>query len=323
MTSSIRRLLLVLTLALGAAPLLAAPVQAVEVIFPVGSRVGLVPPAGLAVSTHFLGFEDPEHNVAILLVTLPAEAFADLDKSITADGLKKQGVTLESREPVTLPTGKAFLVVGRQEVEKTIVRKWILVASSPALTALVTIQIPDPAKSKYPDAAIRATLASVKVRDTVPADEQLSLLPFKVGELAGFRIGGVVPGRAVMLTDAASNAPGPPGMGVEPHIFVAIGPGGPAQNDERDAFARDVFATIPNLKEIRIQSAEPLRVGGQQGYQILANAKDTGSGEAMTVVQWLRFGGGGYMQMVGIARADAWKDAYPRFRSVRDAIDPR
>jgi hypothetical protein len=42
-----------------------------------------------------------------------------------------------------------------------------------------------------------------------------------------------------------------------------------------------------------------------------------------TVVQWLRFGGGGYMQIVGIARADAWKDAYPRFRSVRDGIEGR
>jgi len=27
--------------------------------------------------------------------------------------------------------------------------------------------------------------------------------------------------------------------------------------------------------------------------------------------------------MVGIARAEAWKDAYPRFRSVRDGIDTR
>ena len=44
---------------------------------------------------------------------------------------------------------------------------------------------------------------------------------------------------------------------------------------------------------------------------------------ALTVVQWLRFGGGAYLQMVGIARAEAWKDAYPRFRSVRDGIDTR
>jgi hypothetical protein len=44
---------------------------------------------------------------------------------------------------------------------------------------------------------------------------------------------------------------------------------------------------------------------------------------ALTVGKWLRFGGGAYLQMVGVARADAWKDAYSRFRSVRDGIEPR
>jgi hypothetical protein len=29
------------------------------------------------------------------------------------------------------------------------------------------------------------------------------------------------------------------------------------------------------------------------------------------------------LQMVGIARGEAWKDAYPRFRSVRDGIETR
>jgi hypothetical protein len=105
--------------------------------------------------------------------------------------------------------------------------------------------------------------------------------------------------------------------------LVAIAPGGPAQNSERDNFARELFATVPNLKEIRIVSSEPLRMGGQQGHQILANAKDAASGATLTVAQWVRFGGGAYMQMVGIARTDAWKDAYPRFRSVRDGIEPR
>ena len=32
--------------------------QAADAIFPVGSRVGLVPPAGMAVSKSFVGFED-------------------------------------------------------------------------------------------------------------------------------------------------------------------------------------------------------------------------------------------------------------------------
>ena len=318
--SPTRWLLILLALAFGAPPAWAA-----EVAYPPGSRIGLVPPSGLVMSKSFFGFEDASNNVAIILVALPAEAYADLDKTVTADALKRQGLTLESREAVPLSTGKAFLVIGRQEVEKTKVRKWILVAAStsPALTALVTVQMPEAAKTAYPDAAIRTALATLAVRPVVPVDEQLGLLPFKVGDSAGFRIAGVVPGRAVMLSDAPADAPGPPGATLEPRLLVTIAPGGPAQNVERDAFARDVFATIPNLKEIRITSSEPLRMGGQQGHQILANARDASSGEALTVVQWLRFGGSAFLQLVGSARVEAWKDAYPRFRAVRDGIEAR
>jgi hypothetical protein len=161
------------------------------------------------------------------------------------------------------------------------------------------------------------------VRATVPAEEQLALVPFKVGELAGFRIAGVIPGRAVMLRDAPATTSGAPEGAMEPHILVAIAPGAPAQSTERDAFARDLFAAIPNLKDVRIENAEPLRMGSQPGHQILATGRDAASGATITVAQWVRFGGGAYLQMVGIARSDAWKDAYPRFRSVRDSIEPR
>jgi hypothetical protein len=299
------------------------PARAADVVFPPGSRIGLAPPPGLVTSKTFFGYEDLNNNVAMMLVALPVQAYADLDRAMNAEALKRQGVAFETREPLALASGPAFLVVGRQEVEKTQVSKWFLVASSPTLTALVTLQVPDAAKALYPDAAIRAALATLAIRPTVPIEEQLGLVPFKVDELAGFRIAGVIPGRAVMLSDAPADRAGPPETATEPLIFVAIAPGGPAQSSERDNFARELFATFPNLKEIRIVSSEPLRMGGQQGHQILANAKDAAGAATLTVVQWLRFGGGAYMQMVGIARTDAWKDAYPRFRSVRDGIEPR
>ena len=312
-----RIILIVFALVVGVMPAAAA-----DVVYPPGSRIGLAPPQGMVTSKNFFGYEDAENNAAIIVLALPPQAFADLDKSVTADALKQQGLTFETREEMPLSTGKAFLVLGHHEVDKVKIRKWILVAASSGLTALVTAQIPEAAKALYPDAAIRAALATLAIRNTVPAEEQLSLLPFKVGELAGFRVSGIVPGRAVMLGDAAADAPGI-GTITEPHIFVAISPGGPVQTSDRDTFARDVFATIPNLRDVRITTSEPLRMGGQQGYQILADAKDPTGAAGLTVVQWLRFGGGAYLQMVGIARTEAWKDAYPRFRSVRDGIDTR
>ena len=41
------------------------------------------------------------------------------------------------------------------------------------------------------------------------------------------------------------------------------------------------------------------------------------------VVQWLRFGGSAFMQMTGIARADAWPATLARLRAVRDSIAAR
>jgi hypothetical protein len=312
----ISRFLIVLVLVVAA-----LPAAAEDAAYPPGSRIGLVPPPGMVTSKTFFGYEDPNNNAAIILLALPAQAFPDLEKSISADALKQQGLTFETREAMPLSTGKAFLVLGHQEVDKIKVRKWILVAASSALTALVTVQVPEPAKAVYPDAAVRAALATLAIRTTVPVDEQLGLLPFKVGELAGFHVAAVAPGRAVILGDV--DAPGSPGATKEPHIFVAIAPGAPAQAADRDAFARDVFATVPNLRDVRITTSEPLRIGGQQGHQIVADARDPTGAAALRVVQWLRFGGGAYLQMIGIARIDAWKDAYPRFRSVRDGIEAR
>jgi hypothetical protein len=291
--------------------------QAADVVYPTGSRIGMTPPPGMIMSQGFLGFEDAAKNVAFVMAGLPPEAFAEIAKSTTADALKKQGLTFEKREELTLPAGKAFVVVARQQVDNMSLRKWITVAAAPQMTALVTVQVPDTATEAYPENAIRTALATISVRPSVPVDEQLSLLPFKVSELADFHVGAVMAGRAVLLTDATDPAKSPG----EPHIVVAIAPGGPAQNGDRGNFAQDVFSAIPDLREVRIDSSEPLRVGGAPGHQIMAHAKQNGAD--VTVVQWLRFGNNAYVQMVGVAPASAWTAAYARFRQVRDGIEGR
>jgi hypothetical protein len=288
--------------------------QAAEVVFPTGSRIGIAPPPGVAASPRFMGFEDAAKSVAIVVVALPPEAYAELEKSTSQLGA--QGATVERREDLSLDPGKAFLVVARQKVGGVSLHKWILAAAAGDLTAVVTFDIPDEARESYPDAAIQAALTSVAVRKTVPVDEQLSLLPFRIGELSGFQVGGILPGRAVILTD-------PPSEGREDaaRLVIALAPGGPAQASERDLFARDALGSVANLADMRIVSSEPLRIGGQQGHQIMARGKDARNGTEFTIVQWIRFGGGAYVQFVGTASSAAWTGAYARFRRVRDGIE--
>ena len=110
---------------------------------------------------------------------------------------------------------------------------------------------------------------------------------------------------------------------IDTHILVAIAAGAPAQAADRSRFAHEVFEGVPNLKDVRINSSEALRIGGQQGHQIMARGRDGATGDEITIVQWLRFGGSGYLHVIGVARSDGWTQAYARFRQVRDGIESR
>jgi hypothetical protein len=294
----------------------ALPAAAADVVYPVGSRIGIIPPPGLTASTSFPGFEDREKNVALLVGALPREAFAQFEKSDSAEGMKNLGAKLERRESLALPSGKALLVIGRQEKQTA----WMLVAEMPDLTATLTLRLPDAARDAYPETALRAAFASLVVRPSIPVEEQLGLLPFRLNELAGFKIGGVLAGRGIMLTDVA---PGTAGAAVEPHMIVSVLPGTETQGGDRDDIARQIFRGIPNLKEVHITAAEQLRINGQLGHEIMAVAKDPATNTDLTLVQWLRFGGGAYLHLVGLAPTPAWTQAYARFRAVRDGVEPR
>lgn len=303
-----------------ASTVLLTAANAAEPVYPTGSRIGLVPPPGLTPSNKLSGFADIANKTAILLVSFPPQAYATLEKSVTPEALKKKGLIQESREAFPLAIGKAFLVISRQEIGSTKLYKWLLITATPKLTALVTVQIPEPARAKYPDAAIRAALASLTVRAHVPDDEKLSLLPFKLSERASFKVGNVVPGRAVLLSDA----PDDNGKSLKkPRMVIAAAPATAAQLQDRDALARQIFSSLAGVDELLITEAGALRIDGQQGHQILASGKDAVSGTKLTIVQWLRFGSGGFLHIMGISPTKDWKQAYTRFRAVRDGIQPR
>jgi hypothetical protein len=303
----------------------ASPALAEEPIYPTGSRVGLVPPAGMVKSDKFDGFADPNEEAAILINVLPAVAYSQIEKTVDTDAAKKQGVHLEKREPITLNVGKGVLLSGWQMAEGSRFRKYLLLLAADDLTVMITIQVPDQ-DAAYPDKAVRAALATLSVRAKVPESEELTLLPFQVGDLAGFQIDGVLRGRGLLLSDApavGSNDGGKanPDSNVRPHFLIAAVPGGPSDPADHGNFARLSFDEIGGIRNVRLTMSEPLRVGGQSGYQTMADAQDARTGTDVKVVQWLRFGGGGFLQMIGIAPADSWIAVLARLRAVRDSVE--
>jgi hypothetical protein len=303
----------------------AFPAAAAEPMFPTGSRIGLVPPPGMVAAKAFPGFVDTANKAAILITALPAGAFNEVEKTLTADALKKQGITLEKREPLQLAIGKAVLVVGTQIApDKTPYRKWLLLADAHAVTAIVSVQVPQQSKA-YPDDVLRAAFNSLALRAKVPDAELLTMLPFTVGDLAGFRVMNVVPGRALLLIDRPDYphmvaTPDLPELVYDARCTILAASGGPSDKAAQSDFARTAFATIGGIKDVQITMAEPVRLDQQDGFETVAHAKDASTGADLMVVQWLRFGSGNFLQMVGIARAALWDSELARLRSMRASI---
>jgi hypothetical protein len=65
-----------------------------------------------------------------------------------------------------------------------------------------------------------------------------------------------------------------------------------------------------------------MRIGRLPGFEIRAQAKQP-DGAPIALVQWLRFGTGGFMRIVGVAPKDEWDNLFARFRAVRDGVDER
>src|SRR5690606_2068892 len=113
------------------------------------------------------------------------------------------------------------------------------------LTALVSFEIPAGAAASYPDKLVHAALFSLAMRERVPDTEKLALVPFKLRDMAGFRVVDVVPGRAIQLTDGPSDAIE---TATQPHLIIGVAPGGPQQPGDRDLFARQAFTGLPPLR---------------------------------------------------------------------------
>ena len=244
--------------------------------------------------------------------------YPDIEKEFSPAELKSSGMEEERRDAVTLRDGTGFIVIVHQEVAGQSLRKWALVARLGDLTAVVLVLVPEAAKTAYPDAVLREALSTVSIRPKVPAEQQLALLPYRIGDLGGFQLLRARPDGVALLTygpNAAATAEEQP-------FFLIVMPSRPAPDaGQRESFARQLLASAWDFKEPRNLRAESIKIAGDPGHELMGEVTSSKTGVELGVVQWLRFGGAGsYLQMLGAGRREAWDAILPRMRAVRDGI---
>src|SRR5262249_18068709 len=161
------------------------------------------------------------------------------------------------------------------------------------------------------DAILRDTFKTISVRKEIPDSEKLSILPYKFNDLSGFRVLRTAGDGSAILTEGPKDSI----QNVEqPFMLVGVKLGQVPKPEERDNFARTVFSGAPGLKDLKITRSEALRIGQAPAWEIMAEAKDAESGADLNVVQWLRFGENGHLQILAVARRADWQKVYPHLR---------
>ena len=293
------------------------PASAAEPIFPRGIRVGLVPIEGLAPAQGYAGFESADHGVKVLLTELPTAAFGEVEAAFKAT---PEGVNGVKPQNIETAAGKAYYTVESAKDGTEAVRRYSLIVAGEKFSGYIAVQVAEANTKTVSDDAVRQMFATVTVRKDVPVEEQLALMPFKIGQLSDFKMVRMLAPAAILLADATDDS------NIEASPFMVLGLIGaaPEKPDERSRFAQQAAAQVPGLRDGRITMSEPVRIEGAPGYETRIEATSGKDNTPVNVVQWLRFGSGNIaIRVIASSPREQWSTAFPRFRAVRDGIQSR
>jgi hypothetical protein len=292
------------------------PAFAAEAVFPPGSRVGMIPLVGLTRAKTFIGFETEDESVKVLVAELPPEAYGEVMNAFKANPAGTGGVKPESIETAV---GTAYYSVENARSGASTVRRYSMILPGGTFSGYVAVQIPENAAKIYTDDAVRQMFASAAIRKEVPVEEQLGLMPFKIGELSDFKhVRTLTPGAGILLADGDERT----GFEAAPFMVIGLMGSSPTQPEDRGRYAEQAATSIPGVHNWRITMSEPVRIDGMAGYETRLDATSGKDNTPVTLVQWLRFGGGQSLRIIGSAPREEWAKAFPRFRAVRDGIQP-
>ena len=155
----------------------------------------------MAPSDRFQGFEDRARGAMLVVTEFSVQSYAKVEKDFSrrADAGGRHGADRARDDRAAGRPGAAGRRARRAKTASRCAngRCW---RATDDMTAIVIAALPEAAKDAYPDAALRAALASVVIRAKLSSDDMLAVLPYRLGDLGGFRLLRASPDGTAVLT---------------------------------------------------------------------------------------------------------------------------
>ena len=305
-------ILLLAGISLAAVPSLADPARAP------GSRLVLDLPHGFAASPTFSGFVHLPSKATIILLEVPASAYPDMARGLSAETLSSQGIT--DVQTGTLDRGGEHVyVTGEQSTPAGPFAKQILLFREGAVTALLSASVPKSAIENGSISAEAVERALASARLAPGAGEK----PFSLSYTGPFRDTGAFIGQSHFYAIVD-----PPGIqrqpsSTPPSLIVAAALDGP-QIDDLEATGRAGIAELTGGQEPTTLESQRFDVAGLEGVEHVAPPKGSGEASDAGIYQVILKGrDGGYYRIVGKAPAPEWPTLLPEFRKIAQSFAPQ
>lgn len=273
-----------------------------------GTSVRLVAPEGFSPARQFPGFQRDDLQTSIAVTEMPGSA-ATMASGMTKQALADQGITLIASKPVSVGGRNALLVHLAQRVAETDYLKWMLVSGDENTTILIVGTFPRSAESAV-SAAVQASLLTASW-NAEAVDDPLEGLLFRVTPTSRLKLAQRM-SNMILLTESGTverQGPGDP-------LYIVGNSISSAGIHNLPAFSEARARQTAQMKDVRNFKGQAVKVDGLDGYELLADAKDSRTGTPMSLYQVIVPDVTGYFIVQGLISAGRSDEVLPEFRRI-------
>ena len=262
----------------------------------VGTRVSVTPPKGFTAASHFPGYALDEIGASIVVVEFPTPLSEIAPSLSDSRALLKRGMTFVSRQEVRLKDRSGVLVKVTQNQAGTDYVKQLLVFGDDHKAVLIVATLPQSHESELAE-KIKASLLST-VWDAGKDLSAAEGLRFEVAEMADLKIANRMVNMLTLTRKGIF-----PSKDINDPLFIVGQSFSNAVVADLDGFARSRIQRTASVTNIQPEYSEKVTIDNLTGYEMIAHATDSKSGQPMVIYQTILFENETYYLIQGLISA--------------------